>query len=80
MGSSVEGLKLRRMRIQNEISFNRSREERTEWVEDLEALREELLSVAESAHVSRTPIRSCDATTLRAGRRATISDGLRMKP
>ena len=46
MGSSVEGLKLRRMRIQNEISFNRSREERTEWVEDLEALREELRKVS----------------------------------
>ena len=30
MGSSVEGLKLRRMRIRNDISFNRSTEERTE--------------------------------------------------
>jgi hypothetical protein len=46
MGSSVEGLKLCRMRIQNEISFNRSREKRTEWAEDLEALREELRKVS----------------------------------
>ena len=46
MGSSVEGLKLRRMRIRNEISFNRSTEERTEWAEDLEALREELRRVS----------------------------------
>jgi hypothetical protein len=47
MGSSVEGLKLRRMRIRNEISFNRRTEERTEWAEDLEALREELRRVSE---------------------------------
>jgi hypothetical protein len=46
MESSVEGLKLRRMRIRNEISFNRSTEERTEWAEDLEALREELRRVS----------------------------------
>ena len=46
MGSSVEGLKLRRMRIRNEISFNRSTEGRTEWAEDLEALREELRRVS----------------------------------
>ena len=42
MGSSVEGLKLRRMRVRNEISLNRSAEGRTERAEDLEALREEL--------------------------------------
>ena len=53
MGSSVEGLKLRRMRIRNEISFNRSTEERTEWAEDLEALREELRRVSKSR--SRKP-------------------------
>jgi hypothetical protein len=42
MGSSVEGLKLRRMRVRNEISFSRSTEGGTERSEDLEALREEL--------------------------------------
>ena len=42
MGSSVEELKLRRMRIRNEISLNRSTEGGTERAEDLEALREEL--------------------------------------
>ena len=42
MGSSVEGLKLRRMRVRNEISLNRGTEGGTERNEDLEALREEL--------------------------------------
>ena len=42
MGSSVEGLKLRRMRVRNEISCYRSTEGGTERAEDLEALREEL--------------------------------------
>jgi len=42
MGSLVEGLKLRRMRVRNEISFSRSTEGGTERSEDLEALREEL--------------------------------------
>jgi hypothetical protein len=42
MGSSVEGLKLRRMRVRNEISLNRSTEGGTDKAEDLEALREEL--------------------------------------
>jgi hypothetical protein len=42
MGSSVEGLKLRRMRVRNEISFRRSTEGGAERSEDLEALREEL--------------------------------------
>jgi hypothetical protein len=42
MGSSVEGLKLRRMRVRNEISFSRSTEGGAERSEDLEALREEL--------------------------------------
>jgi hypothetical protein len=42
MGSSVEGLKLRRMRVRNEISFNRSARGEPERAEDLEALLEEL--------------------------------------
>jgi hypothetical protein len=42
MGSSVEGLKLRRMRVRNELSFNRNTEGEPERAEDLEALREEL--------------------------------------
>jgi hypothetical protein len=43
MGSSVEGLKLRRMRVRNEISFNRGAGGgEPERAEDLEALREEL--------------------------------------
>ncbi len=46
MGVSVEGLKLRRMRVRNEISFNRSTEGGTERVEDLEALREELRTLS----------------------------------
>jgi len=39
MGSSVEGLKLRRMRVRNDISFRRSTEAGTERSEDLEGLR-----------------------------------------
>jgi hypothetical protein len=42
MGSSVEGLKLRRMRVRNELSCYRNREGEQERAEDLEALREEL--------------------------------------
>jgi hypothetical protein len=42
MRSSVEGLKLRRIRVRNEISCYRSTEAETERAEDLEALREEL--------------------------------------
>ena len=42
MGSSVEGLKLRRMRVRNELSCYRSTEGGTERAEDLEALQEEL--------------------------------------
>ena len=42
MRSSVEGLKLRRMRVRNELSFNRNTEGEPERAEDLEALREEL--------------------------------------
>jgi hypothetical protein len=42
MGSSVEGLKLRRMRVRNELSCYRNREGEPERAEDLEALREEL--------------------------------------
>jgi hypothetical protein len=42
MGSSVEGLKLRRMRVRNEISFNWRAGGEPERAEDLEALREEL--------------------------------------
>jgi hypothetical protein len=38
----MEGLKLRRMRVRNEIFLNRSTEGGTERTEDLEALREEL--------------------------------------
>ena len=38
----MEGLKLRRMRVRNEISFNRSAGGESERPEDLEALREEL--------------------------------------
>ena len=40
--ASIEALKLRRMRVRNEISFNRSTERGSETSEDLEALREEL--------------------------------------
>ena len=47
MGSSVEGLKLRRMRVRNEIFLNRSAEGGTERAEDLEALREELHRLSE---------------------------------
>jgi hypothetical protein len=46
MGSSVEGLKLRRMRVRNEISFSRSTEAGTERSEDLEGLREELRTLS----------------------------------
>jgi hypothetical protein len=42
MESSVEGLKLRRMRVRNELSCYRNREGEPERAEDLEALREEL--------------------------------------
>ena len=42
MGFSVEGLKLRRMRVRNEISFNRSARGGPERAEDLEARLEEL--------------------------------------
>ena len=42
MGSSVEGLKLRRMRVRHEISYYRNTAGGTERIEDLEALREEL--------------------------------------
>jgi hypothetical protein len=42
MGSSVEVLKLRRIRIRNDISFSRSAVEGPEGAEELEALREEL--------------------------------------
>jgi hypothetical protein len=42
MESSVEGLKLRRMRVRNELSCYRNREGEQERAEDLEALREEL--------------------------------------
>jgi hypothetical protein len=42
MGSSVEGLKLRRMWVRNELSCYRSTEGGTERAEDLEALQEEL--------------------------------------
>jgi hypothetical protein len=44
MGSSVEGLKLRGMRVRNEISFNRSAGREPEKAEDLEVLHEELRS------------------------------------
>ena len=43
MESSVEGLKLRRMRVRNEISLGT--EGGVERAEDLEALREELNSL-----------------------------------
>ena len=46
MGSSVEGLKLRRMRVRNEIFLNRSAEGGTERAEDLELLREELRALS----------------------------------
>jgi len=42
MGSLVEGLKLRRTRVRNEISLNWCTEGGTERAEDLEVLREEL--------------------------------------
>ena len=42
MGSSVEGLKLRRMRVRNDIFFNRSGWRGPDRAEDLEALLEEL--------------------------------------
>ena len=44
MRSSIEGLKLRRMRVRNEISL--STEEGADRAEDLEALREELSSLS----------------------------------
>jgi len=42
IGSSVEGLKLRRIRVRNDISFNRSVGGGPDRGEDLEALLEEL--------------------------------------
>jgi len=42
MGSSVEGLKLRRIRVRNDISFSRCAGEGPERAEELEALHEEL--------------------------------------
>ncbi len=42
MERSVEGLKLRRMRVRNDISFNRSVGGGPDRAEDLEALLEEL--------------------------------------
>ena len=42
---SVEALRLRRMRVQNEISLTKKRE--ADRAEDLEALREELLRLSE---------------------------------
>ena len=42
MERSVEGLKLRRMRVRNDISFNRSAGGGPDRAEDLEALLEEL--------------------------------------
>jgi hypothetical protein len=39
---SVERLKLRRMRIRNDVSFDRNGARRPERVEDLEALDEDL--------------------------------------
>jgi hypothetical protein len=42
MESSVEGLKLRRMRVRNDVSFNRSAWGGPDRAEDLEALLEEL--------------------------------------
>jgi hypothetical protein len=42
MGSLVEGLKLRRMRVRNDISFNRRAWGGPDRAEDLQALLEEL--------------------------------------
>jgi uncharacterized protein involved in exopolysaccharide biosynthesis len=44
MESSVEALRLRRMRVQNEISLSKKRQ--AERAEDLEALQEELLRLS----------------------------------
>jgi hypothetical protein len=44
MESSVEALRLRRMRVQNEISLTKKRD--ADRAEDLEALREELLRLS----------------------------------
>jgi uncharacterized protein involved in exopolysaccharide biosynthesis len=44
MEPSVEALRLRRMRVQNEISLAKKRE--ADRAEDLEALREELLRLS----------------------------------
>jgi hypothetical protein len=59
MGSSVEGLKLRRMRVRNDISFNRNAGGGPERTEDLEALREELRELSkqieEAEHNSSIP-------------------------
>ena len=55
MEPSVEGLKLRRMRVLNEIALSREGGDRTE---DLEALREELLRLSkqiEEAEHRRAP-------------------------
>lgn len=60
MGSSVEGLKLRRMRVRNDISFNRNAGGGPERTEDLEALREELRELSkqieEAEHNSSIPL------------------------
>ena len=45
MEPSVEALRLRRMRVQNEIFLTKKRE--ADRAEDLEALREELLRLSE---------------------------------
>lgn len=45
MEPSVEALRLRRMRVQHEISLTKKRE--ADRAEDLEALREELLRLSE---------------------------------
>ena len=45
MEPSVEALRLRRMRVQNEISLTKKRE--ADRAEDLEALREKLLRLSE---------------------------------
>jgi hypothetical protein len=47
MEPSVEALRLRRMRLQNEISLAKKREAEADRAEDLEALREEMLRLSE---------------------------------
>jgi hypothetical protein len=66
MGSLVEGLKLRRMRVRNEISFNRNTEGEPERAEDLEALREELHRLSKQIEEAGTLLGCAASVTARS--------------